>query len=224
MTKLIPNNFSKLFLLSTAWVIINVSIFLIFEDVSGILYFINYFLIVILLGNLIFKKTRFRIFISLGLGAILIIPLTVILALLLIPSGSNYNYYSDEFYESEFSSVAGLNLSAGSKIISKSDSIYGRSLGDYEHRLYCVIELSSEDREALLKNLREKNYDVKDTLPDYEFDNTSYMVPENNPLKGLKAKSFRKTYSINSKEDFQDNYIISFHKSGKIVLFILNHI
>jgi hypothetical protein len=48
------------------------------------------------------------------------------------------------------------------------------------------------------------------------------MVEENNPTKGLKADDFEITYYIPT--DGDDSYFISFHKDGKRVLFILNHV
>lgn len=141
----------------------------------------------------------------------------------IIDSRPRFNYYSEQFYKQEFSEVTGLDWSNNSKIIAKNDSIYS-SPADYEHKLFCLISMNKADKQILRKSLKNKGLSVRDSLREDELNNSFFMVPENNPLKGFNHKDFTTVYEVPSVDDFQDSYIIAFHKNGRIVLFILQHI
>lgn len=189
---------------------------------SYLLVFLIILIFYVVLGIYCFQKSIKAIVLYIVLFIITFIVSPILMVFVAYSNEPLYNYYSTDFYESQLYSITDFKLSENSEILVKTDSLYAKQMGDYEHRLFFVMKLSARDLIKLKKKLKAQGVEKSMGLRKDEFNNTTFMVKENNPIKGLKAKDFKATYYIPT--DGDDSYIISFHKDGKRVLFILNHV
>jgi hypothetical protein len=121
---------------------------------SFFLVLIILFVLYVLLGIYSFQKgiKSIILYFLISFLTFIVAPIFIIvISIFYYDDSPQYNYYSTDFYESELYKISDFKLSKNSKILVKSDSIHARTLGDYEHRLYFVMKLSSKDYSRLKK-------------------------------------------------------------------------